>query len=320
MHLLKPIDVHSRFGRTKGIAAIAAAATMLIGGCGGGSGGSAPRPATDRIVFQSDRDGASRLYQMNGDGTGAAVLTPTLPQAQEPAFSPDGRRVAFASRTGAGSTTSEIFVINLDGSGIRQLTTNAFVDDKPSWSPDGQTLAFRSTRPDVQNNQTFQNTDIYLIDADGTNERRLTTNAGLDRQPAFAPDGRVVFSQEVSGAGPGILRISRIRTDGTGLEVLSDGPSDIRPAVSPDGSRIAFVSNRDGDQELYVMDSAGNDETRITNSPGIDIGPAWSPDSRRLVFSSARSGNTELYVQTVGDSDATQLTDNNATDSSPDVH
>ena len=85
----------------------------------------------------------------------------------------------------------------------------------------------------------------------------------------------------------------------------------------PAGNRIAFVSNRDGNFEIYVMDADGSNQTRLTNDPGWDTMPAWSPDGSRLAFGSDRDGNAEIYVMDADGSNQRNLTNNPAWDGDP---
>ena len=89
------------------------------------------------------------------------------------------------------------------------------------------------------------------------------------------------------------------------------------PAWSPNGRRLAFSSSRDGDDEIYVMNADGTDQTRLTNNPASDGAPAWSPDGAKIVFQSNRDGNREIYVMSANGSGQIRLTNNPAADSNP---
>jgi len=301
---------------------LALGTSLVLTGCGGGGSGSTQVPAGEIVVFQSNRDGQFELYIMNGDGTGQTRLTNNATLEQDPSWSRDARRIAFVSRLGAQSDSQEIFTANSDGSGSTRVTNNAFADDKPSFSPDGTRIVFRSTRQDTQNGQTFANSDIYIINTDGTNERRLTTNAGIDREPAFAPDGRILFAQETPGNVSGIFRICRINADGTGFTALTAGPEDARPSVSRDGSRIVYTARRDANSEIFTMNADGSNQTRLTTTAATERAPVFSPDGRRIVFGSLVGTNSDIYVMNSDGSNANnpvRLTTHIQTDTVPDV-
>lgn len=295
----------------------------LLSGCGGGSnGGAIPQPAGDIIVFQSNRDGQFEIYIMNGDGTGQTRLTNNQTVDQDPTWSRDTRKIAYASRLGAASDSFEIFTINSDGSGPTRLTNNSFTDDKPSFSPDGTRIVFRSTRPDILDGEPFANSDLYLINADGTGEQRLTTNPGIDREPAFTPDGRILYSQEMPGNVSGIFRICRINSDGSGLTPLTTGPEDARPASSRDGSRIVFTARRDGNNEIFVMNANGSNQTRLTTTAAPERAPVFSPDGQRIVFGGQVDSNSDILVMNADGSNANnplRLTTHIQVDTVPDV-
>lgn len=116
-----------------------------------------------------------------------------------------------------------------------------------------------------------------------------------DGAPGWFPDGRaLVLAAEV---GDGRADVYRMDLDGGGRERLTtDEANDTAPAVSPDGTRIAFESDRDGDPEIYVMDADGRNVVRLTHDPARDMAPAWAPDGRRIVFTSDRDNRASADV------------------------
>jgi Tol biopolymer transport system component len=166
--------------------------------------------------------------------------------------------------------------MNDDGSGIVQLTT-AMRAEAPAWSPDGSRIAFHSE-------QQAGNWDIYVMDADGGNITRLTTDPATDGFPDWSPDG-------------------------------TTGPGGSTPAWSPDGARIAFDSDRTGRSEIYVMDADGTGAVQVTTAGGAS--PDWSLDGTRIVFYAARSRNTDLYAINPDGSREVRLTSSKDAEHSP---
>jgi Tol biopolymer transport system component len=150
------------------------------------------------------------------------------------------------------------------------------------------------------------NREIYVMNADGSGVRNLTTNPADDRDPAWSPDGgQIAFHSMRDGNG----EIYVMNADGSNPRNLTNNPaSDFHPAWSPDGRQIAFYSDRSGDGEVWVMNADGSSPRNLTNSPGSDGGAAWSPDGRQIVFNSDRSGNSEIYIMNADGSDPRQLT------------
>src|SRR5918911_856520 len=177
----------------------------------------APPKANGKIAFTSGR-GTDRLdiYVMNPDGTGLARLTDGRSYNVGAAWSPDGRTLAFVSNRGGGSFA--IYLMSADGSNVRRLTDSAEDEGTPAWSPDGTKLAFARGLGGCIPEATCPGPDLYVIDADGKNEKRLT-------------EGRV---------------------------------GDSSPSWSPDGTKIAFSSLRDGNAEVYVMNPDGTGQVNVT--------------------------------------------------------
>src|SRR5688500_1723756 len=175
-----------------------------------------------------------------------------------------------------------------------------FLNINPSWSPDGRQLVYESDRHDRG--------ALYIINTDGTGERRLTFTGADDTHPSWSPDGsRIVFDSDRDG----VWNLHSIRPDGTDERRLTHPATATRPAFarhpawSPDGKRIAFDSGRDSITHIWVMNADGSGAARVTGPPGGGH-PAWTPDGR-IVFGAARSGNSDLWTTTIDGSDTRLL-------------
>ncbi len=159
------------------------------------------------------------------------------------------------------------------------------------------------------------NYDIYSMNTDGGGVTRLTTDAGDNVSPSWAPDGtRIAF---VSGRD-GNTEIYVMNADGGNQTRLTNNSfDDLSPAFSPDGTKIAFVSNSTGHDQIFVMNADGSNQTNISNSPTDDFGPAWRPDGAKLAFSSVRDGNAEIYSMDANGNNQTRLTNNADDDANP---
>jgi Tol biopolymer transport system component len=156
------------------------------------------------------------------------------------------------------------------------------------------------------------NLEVYVADADGSNQTNLSNDPGYDLEPTWSPDGRRIAF--FSTRGPSGIWV--MDADGSSKTNLTHDPGGDRyPAWSPDGSRIAFTSFRDGNSEVYVMDADGSNQTNLSASPGGGEKPAWSPDGRRIVFNSTGpSGNRQIYVMDADGSNQTNLTNTPSND------
>ena len=166
--------------------------------------------------------------------------------------------------------------MNAAGSNQTRLTYNAATDSQPSWSPDGTKITFMSSRDDsVASCSSFgSNSEIYVMNADGSNQTRLTNNGAVDQYPAWSPDG----SKIAFGSGrDGRLQIYVMNADGSGMTRLTmNNFNNNEPNWSPDGAKIAFGSDR-GPAQIFIMNSDGSDQTGLPNNSASSGGPVWTP-------------------------------------------
>jgi Tol biopolymer transport system component len=250
-------------------------------------------PDGTRLAFEKHAEAFNSLspaeiYTMNADGSGVTrrTTTPTPFSSANPAWSPDGLKMAFATNRD-GSDNWEIYVLTLATGAVQRLTNHADWDMRPSWSPDGTRIAFTRYSP------TTGASGIHTIRADGTDIRRLTwtSQAGFgDGSPKWSPDGtRIAFSRmEQLSTGAANVDLYTMNADGTGVVRRTSLPaSEDSPAWSPDGNMLVFSTNWDGryqtsTRQLYVLDLRTGGLTRLTNQLGSNPqGSAGAPSWKR---------------------------------------
>jgi WD40 repeat protein/hemolysin type calcium-binding protein len=280
--------------------------------------------ANGKIAFHSYEGGDADIYAMYPDGTGKINLTDEAPDAYsgadvEPAFSPDGTRIAFQSDRSGDYTDDpnwpeaifDVWVVNADGSGQpRRLTTAE--GQAPAWSPDGQQIAYSSSRDG--------NYEIWVENVDDTGTPRQITHTEntqdgwiLNTSPSWSVDGKIAYVSTKDNLRTSQRDIYVANADGTGEPTrLTNTPTSNNwaPEWSPDGKRIAFWRVQypetcgPCDREVYVMeavdsdgDGNGENQTNLTNDPAVDYQPDWSPDGTQISFVSNREdGEYNLWT------------------------
>jgi len=191
------------------------------------------------IAFRSNVDGDNEIFVVNSDGSGLTQLTHNDAREGFPYISADGSKIAFKSKVDG---DYEIFVINSDGTGLTQLTDNEAHDSSPAISADGSRIAFHSN--------VDGDFEIFMINSDGTGLNQLTDNVVTDVDTSICADGSIIAYRSVVGDHSEII----VRMTDKCTEIrFPDIAMKNAPRISADGKKIAFTSNVDGDDEIFVI-------------------------------------------------------------------
>jgi TolB protein len=220
--------------------------------------------------------------------------TDAYPQGK-PAWSPDGRRIAFTSEE---KDRGDLYELDIETREISPLVSGIGVQDYAAYSPDGRTLVYTSNEEETW--------DLYLLDLATGERRRLTEDPHIELFPFVSPNGReVLYVSNLFGNND--LFVLDLAT-GEKRRLTNDSSHQNDPAWSPDGRRIAYESNEAGNWDLFVMDADGSHKVQLTAESENQGGPTWSPDGKWIAYESNLGGDFNLWVMRSDGTGKTQLT------------
>jgi Tol biopolymer transport system component len=267
-------------------------------------------PDGTQIAFQGEPEGSSNwdIYRVPATGGAWTAVTTAAAVDSSPDWGPGvtaslAEKIAFTSgRDG----DPEIFVMNPNGTGQKQLTHNSAMDDFPAWSPDGTKIAFTSWRDG--------NAEIYVMGADGSGQTRVTNNSAYDAEPTWSTDSEWLMFVSDRNGGTAFWITS---VDGQTLfgPYQDNGASNFSPSWSAQG--VVYVSDQDGDNDIYTFIPDGTVTTQLTNDPASDYAPERSPGGTQVLFVRGAPGDGDIYTLVVSTLAAYQVTDTTAWESSP---
>jgi len=258
----------------------------------------------ERIAYLQVSEGYWQIWIVESDGSNPRQLTHDPVDKANLSWGGKGREILYNTNQG------EMFIVQVESGEKRKISLSLSGMTDGDWSPDGREIVFSlSTVGSIDNN------DIWRVNADGSNLRKLTRMNGLQHDPVWCSGGdRIVF---LSGEGKQNHDIFIMERDGAKPRPLTaDNLYNFEPACSSRGE-IAFSSNRSGNYDIWAMDVEAKQISQLTEHPGYDSSPSWSPDGKTLVFVSDRSGQLALWGMKRDGTELRQLTENNTGCRSP---
>jgi TolB protein len=239
-----------------------------------------------RIAYVTKGGGRFTLRVADADGEGGQVALNSPEPIISPAWSPDGRELAYVSFESQKAVVWAQEVLT----GRRRMIANfRGSNSAPAWSPDGQTIAATLSRE--------SGSQLYLMGRDGSNVRRLTTSQAIDTEPVFAPDGKTIYFVSDRGGGPQVYRTG---AGGGGVERITFGGAyNISPAISPDGRTLAYVSRQGNAFRLYTLDLAGGGQPVALTDTSDDESPSFSPNGKLIIYATRAGGRDVLMTTTL---------------------
>ena len=238
-----------------------------------------------RIAYVVHAGRRFTLHVTDADGEGGQIALASPEPIISPAWSPDGRRLAYVSFE---SQKAVVWVQDLTTGQRRVLASFRGSNSAPAWSPDGERLAVTLSQDGLS--------QIYTLPAAGGAPVRLMRSSGIDTEAVYAPDGRSLYFVSDRSGGPQIYRVG---VSGSPVERITfDGNYNVSPAISPDGTLLAYVTRRSGAFKLMTQELAGGAPQALTDTQ-FDESPSFAPNGRLLVYATRAQGADVLMTTTL---------------------
>lgn len=239
-----------------------------------------------RIAYVTRAANRFTLRITDADGEGGQVALTSVEPIISPAWSPDGRELAYVSF----ELQKAVVYVQEVASGQRRAVANfRGTNSAPAWSPDGLHLALSLSRDG--------GTQLFSMGRDGSGLKRLTQSGAIDTEATYTPDGRSLYFVSDRGGGPQVYRMPA--TGGNAERVTFTGAYNISPALSPDGKTLAYVSRLGGNSfRLHTMDLASGNIQALTDT-NDDESPSFAPNGKLIIYASRAQGRDVLMTSTL---------------------
>ncbi len=250
-----------------------------------------PGAFATRIAYITEHDvgaGAEKSYTVqvaDSDGENARTVVEATQPLLSPAWSPDGRRLAYVSFE---TKQARVYVQELASGARQQVAAFPGLNSAPAWSPDGSRLALTLSKDG--------NAEIYILDLRTGNARRLTRNAAIDTEPAWAPDGRSLVFTSDRGGSPQIYRIPV--AGGRAERLTFDGSYNARASFAPDGSKLALVHGNGSAYRVALL-TIGDKALQVLSDTSLDESPSFAPNGRIILYATTDADGATLAAVSV---------------------
>jgi TolB protein len=214
-------------------------------------------------------------------------------------------RIVLSSDRGGGKFR-EVYLMDWDGSNIEKITNHKTITVSPAWSPDGKKIGYTAFVKRARSGK--RNADLFIYELNSGNRWLVSYKEGINSGINFSPDNKTVYLTISQGNSPDIYQMTY---EGNLVKKITNGPlgaMNVEPAISADGTRLAFSSDRSGKPMIYVMGADGSNPQRITVAGKYNSSPSWSPDGKKIAFAGQIEDHFDIFVMNPDGTDMVRLT------------